>query len=186
MWDAFKNIAILFSFAVNLVLVLIIIALVPQSETLFDIKSQVAEPLFADLDQAFVALGDTTIQSTVYITDTIPVAFDISVDQATQVVLTEPVPLSLPATFFLPGGGGTLNGTVSFNLPQGQALPVQLSVSAPVSTTVPVIIQAPLEIKLDEAGMGPAIEQLRAVLRPATNFVQSLPDSTEDLLQGDE
>ena len=52
-----------------------------------------------------------------------------------------------------------------------------------LSTTVPVIVDAPVTIDVAEAGMGPAIEQLRAVFRPMTSFVQSLPDSAEELLQ---
>jgi hypothetical protein len=186
LWNAFKNLAIIFSFAVNFVLVLILLLVVLNPEPIFQIKSEVAEPLLVDLDQAFAALGETEIETTVYITDTMPVVFDLPLQQNTDVILTQPVPLNVPAMFVLPGGGGNINGTVSLNLPQGQRLPVSLSMNVPVSTTVPVVMQVPVEIPLADAGMAPAIEQLRAVFRPVTGFVQSLPDSAEELIEGND
>jgi len=65
-------------------------------------------------------------------------------------------------------------------------LPVALAFNVPVSTTLPIVMQVPVEIHLAEAGMGPAIEQLRAVFRPVTGFVQSLPDTSEELFRTNE
>lgn len=180
LWNAFKNIAILFSFLVNFILVLVLL-LAP--EPVFMTKSQVVEPLLLDLDSAFAALGDTRIQSMVYITDTMPVVFDLPLAQNTHVVLVEPVPIQAPATFVWPAGGGAIHGTVQLVLPQGLVLPVSLNLMVPVSTTVPVVMQVPVEIPLAEAGMAPAIEQLRAVFSPLTGALQSLPNSTEELIQ---
>lgn len=180
LWNAFKNIAIVFSFIVNIILVIVLLL---AFEPVFMAKSQVAEPLLLDLDSAFAALGETRIESTVYITDTMPVVFDLPLAQNTNVVLVEAVPLQAPATFVLPGGGGAIHGTVQLALPQGMALPVALNLMVPVSTTVPVVMQVPVEIPLAEAGMAPAIAQLRAVFSPLTGAVQSLPDSTEELIQ---
>lgn len=182
LWNAFKNVATIFSFLVNFVLILILMLLVLNPDPIFVVKRDVAEPLLVDLDQAFAALGDTTIRTTVHITDTMPVVFDLPLNQQTDVILTQAVPLNVPSTFIFPGGGGAINGTVSLNLPQGQALPVALTMSVPVSTTVPVMMQVPVEIQLADAGMASAIEQLRAVFQPITRFVQSLPDTPEELL----
>ena len=186
LWNVFKNFAIIFSFITNLVLIMIVALLLMQSDMLFTVKSEVAEPLLVDLDQAFAALGETTIKSTIYITDTMPVVFGLPLNQNTNMVLTQPVPLSVPAMFILPSGGGSINGTVSLNLPQGQILPVALGINVPVSTTIPVVMQVPVEIPLAESGMGAAIEQLRAVFRPVTGFIQSLPDSSAEILQSND
>jgi hypothetical protein len=180
LWNAFKNIAIVFSFIVNIILVMVLLL---SPEPLFMAKSQVAEPLLSDLDSAFAALGETRIVSTVYITDTMPVVFDLPLAQITQVVLVEPVPLQAQTTFVFPGGGGAIHGVVHLSLPEGMALPVSLNMMVPVNTTVPVVMQVPVEIPLAEAGMAPAIEKLRAVFSPVTGVLQSLPDSTEELLQ---
>ena len=129
-------------------------------------KSQVAEPLLVDLDSAFAALGDTVITSTIGITDTMPVVFDLPLSQSTNVILTRPVPIQAPATFVWPAGGGAIHGTVHLVLPEGLALPVALNLMVPVSTTVPVLMSVPVEIPLAKAGMEGAIEQLRAVFMP--------------------
>lgn len=176
-WDAFRNFALLFSFLVNLVLVIVLLLLV---RPLFMAKTEIAEPLLGDLDSAFAALGETSIQTTVAIDDSITVAFNLPLQQSTNVVLTESVPLSVPATFSL-GSQGTIYGWVSLSLPAGMVLPVALDLSVPVSTTVPVVMQVPVTIKLDEAGMGPAIKQLRGVFSPIQSTLQTLPNSPEEI-----
>ena len=179
LWHAFKNIAIVFSFVVNFVLILVLL-LAP--EPVFMAKTEIAEPLLDDLDGAFAALGETNIETTVKLDKMLPVVFDLPLEQATNVTLVQPVPLQAPATFYLPGGGGAINGTVSLNLPTGMVLPVYLDLDVPVSTTVPVVMDIPVTINLNESGMGPAITQLRGVFSPIQTTLQSLPDSTEELL----
>lgn len=179
-WEAFKNFAIIFSFIVNFILVLVLLL---SPLPLFTVKAKIAEPLLVKLDGAFAALGETTIRTTVNIQDTMPVVFDLPLAQNTDVVLTAPVPLQAPATFFLPGGGGAINGTVSLNLPQEMALPVSLNMMVPVSTTIPVVMEVPVEIHLAEAGMGPAITGLREVFSPITGFLQGLPNSIAEIFR---
>lgn len=178
-WKAFKNIAIIFSFVVNFVLVIVLLM---APGPIFMAKSQAVEPILTELDNAFAALGETQIKSTVNIADTMPVVFDLPLNQNTPVILTEKVPLQASATFFLPGGGGAINGTVSLDLPEGMVLPVSLNMMVPVSTTIPVVMEVPVEIPLAEAGMAPAIEQLRAVFFPINVALQSLPDSPQEIL----
>ncbi len=179
-WNAFKDIAIIFSFIVNIILVLVLLL---SPKPIFMAKSQVAEPLLTDLDSAFAALGETVIKSQVYITDTMAVVFDLPLSQNTNVVLVEPVPIQAPATFIFPSGGGAIHGIVQLVLPEGLSLPVALNLMVPVNTTVPVVMRVPVEIPLADAGMGPAIEQLRAVFKPLTGALQSLPNSPEELLR---
>ncbi len=178
-WEAFKNFAIIFSFIVNFVLILVLL-LSPAPALMA--KGQIVDPLLGNLDAAFAALGETRIVSTVKVDHMLPVEFDLPLDRDTKVILTEAVPLQANATFFLPGGGGAINGTVSLNLPEGMALPVHLDLMVPVSSTIPVLIDVPVEIPLDEAGMGPAIEQLRDVFRPLIEFLGTLPDSPAQAL----
>lgn len=176
-WEAFKNFALIFSFLVNLILVVVLLLLI---RPLFMAKTEIAEPLLGNLDSAFAALGKTNIQTTVTINDALPVAFNLPLQQTTRVVLTEPVPLSVPTTFSL-GNQGTIYGWVSLNLPAGMVLPVALDLNVPVNTTVPVVMEVPVTIKLDEAGMGPAITQLRSVFSPIQATLQQIPNSPEEI-----
>ncbi|MCD4738812.1 MAG: hypothetical protein K8R89_06090 [Anaerolineae bacterium] len=179
-WPAFKNFAIIFSFVVNFILVLVLLL---SPGPLLMAKAQLAEPLLNDLDAAFEALGETEIQTTVDIDAEIPVQFTLLLNQVTDVVLVEEVPLNAPATFQLPGWGGSIHGMVSLNLPVSMTLPVALSLEVPVDETVPVQMEVDVIIGLNEAGMGPAIEQLRGVFSPINVSLQSLPDTPAGFLK---
>jgi hypothetical protein len=204
LWNAFKDIAIIFSFVVNFVtVVLLLVISVPALRAAFALKTGLVEPLLNDLDTAFVGLGEATIDTTVQIDEPIPIQFELPLDQPlpidfplpiaqpTVVALTGPVPLHLPAQFNLPGGGGVINGSVSLALPAGLRLPIYLNMIVPVTSTIPVRMNVPVNqtipvhmavpvrIKLGEAGLDPAVQDLREVFRPLREQIESLPDGIE-------
>jgi hypothetical protein len=203
-WDAFKDIAVVFSFVVNFVLVVLLLAVsIPALRAGLALKTGLVEPLLNDLDMAFVGLGEATIDTTVQIDEPIPIQFNLPlnqllpidfqlpIEQDTVVVMNAPVPLELPAQFNLPGGGGVINGTVSLSLPTGMAMPIRLSIvvpvsqtipvqlTVPVSETIPIQMTVPVSIKLGEAGLDPAVSELRAVFYPLRTQIESLPDGIE-------
>jgi len=200
-WGAFKDIAIVFSFVVNLVLVLTLLVMsLPALRAAFALKAGMVEPLLSDLDAAFVGLGEATIDTQVQIEDEpihikfdlpldqpLGLDFDLPISQETVVMLTRPVPLNRPATFTL-YGSGTIRGDVYLELPAGMQLPVRLDMVVPVSRTIPVRMNVPVDqtvpismtvpvrMKLGEAGLDPAVENLRAVFRPLKEQIERLPD----------
>jgi hypothetical protein len=203
-WNAFRDIAIIFSFTINFVLIVSLLAIsLPALRAAFVIKSGMVEPLLSDLDSAFVGLGEATINTDVQIDEPVPIQFDLPLDQPllidfdlpieqdTVVILNQPVPLSMPAQFSLPGGGGVIKGSVSLSLPAGMRLPIRLSMAVPVSQTIPVRMDVPVDqtvpirltvpvsIKLGESGLAPAVEDLRGVFRPLREQIESLPDGIE-------
>lgn len=203
-WNAFKDIAIIFSFVVNFVLVVLLLVVgIPGLQAAFALKTGMVEPLLNNLDSAFVGLGEATVDTMVQIDESIPIQFDLLLDQSlpidftllieqdTVVITTAPVPLNLPARFNLPAGGGVINGTVSLALPTGMVMPVYLSMvvpvsqtipvrmNVPVSETIPIQMAVPVHIRLGEAGLDPAVEELRAVFRPLKEQIESLPDGIE-------
>ena len=203
-WNAFRDVAILFSFIVNFVLVVVLLVIsVPALRMVFALKTGLVEPLVYGLDEAFIGLGEATIDTNVEIDESIPIEFDLPLDQQlpidfqlpinqpTVVTLTGPVPLNLPAKFNLPGGGGAINGSVSLALPTGLQLPIQLNMTVPVQQTVPVLMQVPVRqrvpismtvpvhIKLGEAGLDPVVVQLRGAIQPVKVQIESLPDGIE-------
>jgi hypothetical protein len=200
LWTAFKDVAIVFSFVMNFVLLILLLALLlPGVRTLFALRNGLLEPLVNNLDRAFVSLGEATIDTTVKIDESIPISFDLPlneslpidfvlpINQSTVVVLTQPVPLYAPASFTLPGGGGRINGQVSLSLPAGMALPVHLSMAVPVSQAIPVRLDVPVDqkvpiqmdvpvqITLGESGLDPVVGDLRGALVPAQSLVDTLP-----------
>lgn len=204
-WKAFKDIAIVFSFTVNFILVLALLLVgMPTLRLALALNAGLAQPILRDLDAAFVQLGQSTIDTTIPIDEPIaiqfhlpldqelPINFPLSIDQDTVVTLRQPVPLyHLPAQFTLPSGGGVINGSVSLSLPAGVRLPIHLSMvvpvsqtipvqlTVPVSETVPVQMDVPVAIPLGKAGLDPAVQELRSVFWPLQSQLEELPDDVE-------
>lgn len=181
--ERFQNIAILFSFVVNAILVLVVLILLSQVMT---IKKQIAEPLVYGLDQAFASLGDATISTTIPISQQLrvafdlPVKFDLPLEQDTTVTTLTPTPINTTVNLSM-GQFGRINAPVSLNLPAGTPLRVKLSMKIPVNTVVRVDQQVPVrfnqgaQIKLGPSGLDPVVAQLRSVVHPYVAVMQSLP-----------
>jgi hypothetical protein len=177
-WQAFKNFAIIFSFVVNLILIVVLLAAVPL---ILPIVNNIAVPIVGGLNQSFVDMGQARIVRIIEVNDNIPIRFDVPLTTATTVQLLEPVPLQAPTTFVLPGGGGFINGTVSLDLPAGIDLPVQLDLIVPVSQTIPVNLAVAVDIPMAETELGQPFQNLQAIFGPLDLFLRALPDDASDL-----
>lgn len=173
-WDAFKNLAIIFSFAVNFVLVVVLLLVLGW--VLFPAKTDVVEPMLDNLQGAVNALDDATIFRTISIDEQVPVSFTLPLNQPTTVVLSKDVELVRPATFFLPGGGGSINGTVVLNLPTGLELPILLDLDVPVNNVIPVKFPVKVTIPLKETELNQVVVELNNVLEPVRKLLDDLPD----------
>lgn len=187
-WYSFKTVAILISFVMNVVFLIVMVLVLMQ---LFTIKNGIAEPLVDGLHSSFVGLDEAVILRTIQVDDTIPVRFDLPLNQRTNVVLTEDVPIAANATFTLPGGGGVINGRVDIVLPNALVLPVQLDMTVPVNTTIPISLPVDVEIPLNETQLHDPFDKMRALLEPYVRVLDHLPESwdevpdfTIDALQG--
>ncbi len=174
LWSAFKTIAILFSFAVNLTLVIVLLIL--GGWILFPAKTDLAEPILDDLQGAITSLEEATIYRTIDIDQQVPVSFTLPLNQATVVVLSQDVELIRPATFQLPGGGGAINGTVNLNLPEGLELPVYLSLDVPVDNSIPVQFPVQVAIPLQETELNQTAVKLNDSRGPIIAYLSGLPD----------
>jgi len=170
LWLAFEKFAIFFSFAVAFVLVMVLLVAAfgiwQAWPTVQMMRTEVACPMIADINGLVDDLGNAVITSTVPISQTIPVVFDLALDKTTSVELTKDVQLNRPTRFTLPGGGGQINGQVSLKLPKGQDLPVHMNMSVPVSQTLPVQMQVDVAIPLKDTELGPVVAKLKALLAP--------------------
>lgn len=173
-WNAFKNFVVLFSFVVNLVLIVVVIIL---AINLFTIKGGIAEPLIDGLHTNFVALDNANIIRQISVQDEIPVAFTLMVEDTINVTLTDNVVLTRPATFNLPGGGGIINGTVDLVLPEGLELPIALSLPVDVDEMVPVNLLVDVEIPLNETQLHEPFYRLRMLFEPFVVMLDALPNS---------
>jgi hypothetical protein len=184
-WNAFKNVAILFSFIMNFILVLVLLFVVLL---IFQIKNGIAEPLIVGLHSSFVGLDQARILTTINVRDTItvsdviPVKLNIPLQQNTVVVLTENVPIRANTSFTL-RDGTTLNGVVNISLPAGLRLPVALNLNVPVDSTLPINIKVPInlsvpvDIPLSETQLHDPFDKMRALLDPFVRLLGNLPSN---------
>jgi hypothetical protein len=170
LWLAFEKFAIFFSFVVTFTLVMILLVvgfvLWQQLPVLQALKDGLVCDTVTGLNRLVDDFENAVITRTISISQTIPVRFDLPLDESTTVQLTESVPLNRPITMILPGGGGQINGTVYLELPNGQNLPVHMRMTVVVDKQLPVQMEVPVSIPLKETELGGVIRQLRTLLEP--------------------
>lgn len=177
-WQAFKTFAILFSFTINFILIIVLLLAAPL---ILPIVGQIAVPIVGGLNQSFVDMGEARIVRVIKVDDTIPISFVLPLNTETNVRITQPVPLSVPATMVLPAGGGVINGTVSLSLPAGTTLPVALNLEVPVDQEIPVQLDVAVDIPLNETELGQPFGDLQAIFTPLDDLLTDLPNSNEEL-----
>lgn len=177
-WQAFKTFAIIFSFIMNFVLLLVLLFVLPL---LLPILNDVAKPIVGGLDQSFNEMSSANITQQIEVRDTMPISFTLPLNASTDVLVTEGVPLNIPASFTLPGGGGQINGSVTLELPAGLTLPVQLEMEVPVDQEIDVALDVPVNIPLAETELGVPFQRLQSLFGPLNQLVDNLPDSNDEL-----
>jgi hypothetical protein len=179
-WQAFKNFAIIFSFVLNMIFLVLLIL---GALYIIPVVNDVAEPVVSGLNDSFEEMENAHITQLISIDDQIPVVFDLPVQTATTATILEPVPMNIPTQFVLPGGGGYINGNVSFSLPAGTQLPVQLDVVVPVSQTVPIAMEVPVDIPLSATELSQPFGNLRRLFAPLDSLLTNLPSTNAEAYQ---
>jgi len=165
---------VIFSFIVNIVLVVVLIA---AGIFIFDIKQNVADPLIGGLHSTAAGLNDATIDWTIPVRDNIPVNLDIQLTTDTVVILNEPVPLAVDAIIDLPGLNATnVPARVNLTLPAGLQLPVALDVPVPVRERLDVALDVRAVIPLAETQLADPIETLGLLFEPLAIGLHNLPN----------
>ena len=170
-WDAAKTITLIASMFIDLILIVAVVILANQVGAI----KMTLNTVLGQLYSAFKDLRQVVITDTIKINQQVPVRFDLPLKQDTVVTTQAPVPITTQATFSL-GQFGSINGTVSLQLPPGTSLPVHLEIIVPVSNTIPVVFNQPVRIPLAEKGLGSVVAKLRAVLSPIIGVVGQMPD----------
>lgn len=187
---AFWKFAILFSFVMNAILLLVVLIL---GLLLFDIKKAIAQPLVGGLYTSFVQMDNSriettiTVSDTIQVNDTIPVVFDLPLTQNTIVTTTQEV--FIPNTLVnIRSAVLSLNAPADITLPPGTALPVQLSLVVPVNQRVPVVLTVPVrltvpvDIPLNATDLHMPFSHLRDLFFPYADGLNQLPSSWGEAL----
>ena len=178
-WQAFKTFAILFSFTVNIILIIVLLLAAPL---IIPIVDSIVKPIVGGLTNSFVDMSQANITRTINVEDEIPIEFTLPLETETDVVLAQPVPLNVAAQFNLPGNGGRINGQVVIELPQGLVLPVELKLEVPVEEQIPVALAVDVAIPLDETDLGDPFNTLRGLFEPLNKLLTNLPATNDELI----
>ena len=168
LWLAFEKFALVFSFSVNVILLVVVLVL---AGLLLPIRDYIARPIMDKVMVEIEQLGETHIKTTIVVEDEIQVKFDLPLNQAVNVTTLAPVPIETAASFTLPAGGGYIRGTVSLDLPTGTVMPVMLNTTIPVDQMVPVKLTVPVDINLGETDLKTSVDNFKALLEPIDNLL---------------
>ncbi len=174
---AFWTIASVLSLIVNLVLLL---ALILAGRELFVLKSIVGENLLGGLYENFIFMDQAHIQTNITVEDTIPIDFNLPINQETTVVLTQDTSIN-GATVSLNTGGVSINSLANIILPAGTTLPIRLEMNVPVTTKVPIKLNVPVDIALDNTDLHKPFIGLQKVVAPFYQILQPQIKTAQDM-----
>ncbi len=169
---------VIFSFVVNVVLVVVLVAL---GLLIFEIKNNIAQPLIGGLHGTAVGLRDATIDWTIPVRDNIPVNLNIPLQTDTIVRLTAPVPLQVNATIDLPGiNAFGVSANVNLQLPAGLELPVALDLMVPVRERLDVALDVRAVIPLAKTQLVDPVTNLGLLFEPLAVALHNLPSNFDE------
>jgi hypothetical protein len=166
---AFWTTASILSLTVNLVLLLVLVVLaIGLRRYGLSVSSMLnmGNGLLGGLHENFEKMDRARIQTNVEVNTTIPVRFDLQLNQQTDVILSQDVTITNALVTVNTGGLNISRANTTIVLPQGTRLPILLNLTVPVDTTVPVILNVPVDIPLAETELHEPFTGLQDVIRP--------------------
>lgn len=166
---ALWNIASVLSLAVNVILVIVLIALVISINSIgLSVSSllNMGTDLLGGLYGNFEKMDRAHITTDIKVETSIPVKFDLLLNQQTNVILSQDVTITNALVTVNTGGLNISRANTTIVLPSGTNLPVVLNLTVPVDTTVPVVLNVPVDIPLDKTQLHEPFTGLQEVVKP--------------------
>jgi hypothetical protein len=163
----FWTIASAISMTVNVVLLIVVLALLINVKKLnMGSALGIGNDLLGGLYTNFEKMDRAHIKTTIPVTTTIPVKFDLLLNQQTNVVLSQDVTINNALVTVNTGGLNITRALTTIVLPQGTNLPIVLNLTVPVDTTVPVTLNVDVDIPLENTELHEPFAGLQEVVRP--------------------
>ena len=163
----FWTIASVVSLTVNVLLVIVLVVLLVNMQR-FNVGNalNLGNSFLGGLYTNFEKMDRAHITRDVQVNTTIPVKFDLPLNQATNVVLSQDVTIDNALVTVKTGGLNITNALTTIVLPQGTTLPIVLNLTVPVDTTVPITLNVPVDIPLEQTQLHEPFVGLQDVVRP--------------------
>lgn len=163
------NVASILSLTVNVILIIVLLILLMSASSLgLSISSMLnmGTGLLSGLYGNFEKMDRAHITTDIGVQTTIPVKFDLQLNQQTNVVLSQAVTITNALVTVNTGGLNISRANTTIVLPAGTTLPVVLNLTVPVETTVPVVLNVPVDIPLNQTQLHEPFAGLQEVLKP--------------------
>ncbi|HIE25630.1 MAG TPA: hypothetical protein EYP74_06450 [Anaerolineales bacterium] len=121
--------------------------------------------LLQGLYDNFQLMDEAHIETNIVVEDTIPVQFDLMLNQPTVVTLTEAVTI-YGAYVEINTGALNISAPAVVTLPKDLDLPILLDLVVPVDTTIPVKLDVAVDIPLKDTDLHEPFVGLQEVVRP--------------------
>lgn len=172
------SIGSILSLILNGILLIILLILATQ---LFAIKALVEQDLLGGLYLNFIRMDQATIRTTIQVNDTIPISFDLPINQSTVVILTEDTFIAGANISLATGGLNIIQAPTDIILPAGTELPIRLNFVVPVNATIPISLTVPVIIPLKDTELHEPFVGLQEVVAPYYNCLSGLPSSLREV-----
>lgn len=164
---AFWTIASVTSLAVNIILVIVLVILLNNFNTLGITLTALPTQLLGGLYNNFVKMDQAHIVTTIPVSKEIPVVFTLTVSGTTNVSLTENVRISGARVTVNTGGLNINNASADILLPKGTVLPIYIeNLLVPVDQKVLAELSVPVDIPLNQTDLHEPFVGLQEVIKP--------------------
>lgn len=163
----FWTIASIFSMIVNVTLLIILGVVLTNAKKLnITNVANLGAGLLGGLYTNFEKMDRAHIITNIPVETTIPVKFELQLNQQTNVILSQDVTINNALVTVNTGGLNITRALTTIVLPQGTTLPVVLNLTVPVDTTVPVVLNVPVDISLEKTELHDPFLGLRNLVQP--------------------
>lgn len=173
---AFWTVASVMSFAVNLVLLIVLAIVLQNLKTIGVTATALPDHLLAGLYTNFVKMDEAHIRANIPVRKEIPVNFSLNVSGPTSVKLSENVTITGATVTVFTGGLNITNARANIVLPKDTILPIIIeNLVVPVDQKVLAELDVAVDIPLNQTDLHEPFVGLQEVVRPFYCMINDCP-----------
>lgn len=163
---AFWTIASVLSFAVNIVVLIVLLLLFMNRGPVSNVANDQANELLGGLYNNFVLMDRATISKTIIVDAKIPLDIDVPVNLTNKEITLTTDAVIPRAHVEIYQGGVNINAPAKVTLPAGTKLNIDLNFVLPVIDEIPVHLEVPVSIPLKDTELHTPFVGLQKVVEP--------------------
>lgn len=173
---AFWTIASTMSFAVNIVLLIVLAIVLQNLRTIGVTATALPDHLLGGLYTNFVKMDEAHIRTNIPVRKEIPVNFSLNVSGPTSVKLSEDVTITGASVTVFTGGLNITNARANIVLPKDTILPIIIeNLVVPVDQTVLAELDVAVDIPLNQTELHEPFVGLQEVVKPFYCMLNDCP-----------